>query len=246
MEKLPERSSTATTRLSKQNEVNVVKVTISRECKYILTIGFETNHPEAFYNETLNLSVDFGHVFFYITKREPLSSFDIVDTFFSFGPLGYGESGKITNEYNGERPGDTTYLIKEVSQMFRLRISKKQAEKIKAKSAQFTHEVDTKKVFYNASTNDTCAETARDILSSSGVPTPDGHGAVVGTGNLLADMITYNLSMVNPYMWFKNFCVLYGSPIFYYGVSGPWLLVPDQFDPLPETDIQKIHGDVRK
>lgn len=266
MEKLPERSSTAVTLLSKQNKVNVVAVKISRESKYILTVGFETNYPDAFYNNTLNLSVDFGHVFFYVTRREALSSFDIVDTFFSFGPAGYGENGKIINEYNSKRPGDTAFLIKEVSQMFRLRISKEQGEKIKAKTSQFTYAVDTQQIFYNASTNDTCAETARDILSSCGVPTPDGHSAVIGTGNLLADIITYNLAMVNPYMWFKNFCALYGSPIFYYGDSSPvkaqngergnedgykidiskfWLLVPNQFDPLPELDKQKIHGDVR-
>ncbi|MEQ1137017.1 hypothetical protein [Acinetobacter seifertii] len=60
--------------------------------KYIVTIGFEVNYPDAFVerdngwvsksNErTQLLDIDYGHAFFYVTKN------DIVEVFFSFGRL---------------------------------------------------------------------------------------------------------------------------------------------------------------
>ncbi|MDA3134859.1 hypothetical protein EGT71_08545 [Atlantibacter subterranea] len=266
MKELPPRHSTATTKLSKNGGINTVTVQISKEDKYILIVGFEVNHPEAFQNSVLNLSKDFGHAFFYVTRRSAVSGYDIVDTFFSFGPAGIGQGGKVTTAYNGTRPGDTQYLIKEKVKMFRLRISKAQAEKIKENANQFTTDVNNRKIFYNTSLNDTCAETAKDILSSSGVSTPDGHGTVIGTGNIFIDLTIYNLALVNPYMWFKNFQTHYGRAITWYGETGhvkalpdelrdeegykieiikPWILVPEQFDPLPKDDLNKIHGDVR-
>ncbi len=266
MKKLPLRYSSAKTKPSERGETNTVTVKISKEVKYILTVGFEVNYPAAFYNNILNLSVDFGHAFFYVTKRPVLFDNDIVDTFFSFGPAALGEGGKITDEYNGERQGNTKYAISEKTKMFRLRISQAQAEKIKTNSNKFSNKVDSKKILYDTSLNNTCAETERDILSASHVLTPDGHGSVIGTGNIAIDIATYNLAFVNPYMWFKNFYTAYGSPVTWYGQPGPtvaqkgeekdeqgykieieepWILLPDQFDPLPENDREIIHGDIR-
>ncbi|HCM1915656.1 TPA: hypothetical protein N3A33_001545 [Salmonella enterica subsp. salamae serovar 28:r:e,n,z15] len=267
MKKLPPRHSTGQTTLSDNGEINTVTVQISRGEKYIVTVGFEVNYPEAFHNNILNLSVDYGHAFFYVTRRPALSKVDIVDTFFSFGPLKLGEGGKITDEYNGKRPGNTHYEIEEKTKLFRLRISKKQAENIKTNSTEFAKNIDSEEIFYDASLNDTCAETARDILSASNVLTPDGHGAVIGSGNIFIDMATYNMEMVNPYMWFKNFQSAYGDPILWYGKEGEteaqpgeekdengyriklsksWMLSPSDTEPLPEDKRQIIHDDIRE
>jgi hypothetical protein len=267
MKTLSPRHSSGKAKPSKNGEVNTVTVQISREDKYILTVGFEVNYPEAFHNNVLNLSVDFGHAFFYVTRRPTLSDYDIVDTFFSFGPAELGESGKITDEYNGERPGNTKYEITEKTKMFRLRISKEQAEKIKMNSTEFTKKVDNKTIFYDTSLNNTCAETARDILSTSRVSTPDGHGSVIGTGNNVVDIAAYSLALVNPYMWFKNFQATWGDPISWYEKTGKikaqqgeekdedgyriklyksWVLSPGDSDLLPEDKRQVIHDDIRE
>ncbi|EAA9515291.1 hypothetical protein DPD11_12515 [Salmonella enterica subsp. salamae] len=261
------KHSTGQTKPSNNGEDNIVTVKISREGKYILTVGFEVNYPEAFHNDVLNLSIDYGHAFFYVTRRPTVSKVDIVDTFFSFGPLKLGEGGKITDEYNGKRPGNTHYAIEEKTKLFRLRISKEQAEKIKMNSAKFAKNIDSEEIFYDASLNDTCAETARDILSASNVLTPDGHGAVIGSGNIFIDMATYNMEMVNPYMWFKNFQSAYGDPILCYGEEGKieaqpgeekdengykiklsksWVLSTGDTDLLAESERQIIHDDIRE
>ncbi|MBA3112350.1 hypothetical protein CBX57_013365 [Salmonella enterica] len=267
MKQLSLKHSTGQTKPTNNGEDNIVTVKISREGKYILTVGFEVNYPEAFHNDVLNLSIDYGHAFFYVTRRPTVSKVDIVDTFFSFGPLKLGEGGKITDEYNGKRPGNTHYEIEEKTKLFRLRISKEQAEKIKMNSAKFAKNIDSEEIFYDASLNDTCAETARDILSASNVLTPDGHGAVIGSGNIFIDMATYNMEMVNPYMWFKNFQSAYGDPILCYGKEGEteaqpgeekdengyriklsksWMLSPGDTEPLPEDKRQIIHDDIRE
>ncbi|MDE9618603.1 hypothetical protein [Citrobacter portucalensis] len=256
MNTLPPRHSTGKAKLSKNGETNTVTVQISREDKYILTVGFEVNYPEAFHNDVLNLSIDYGHAFFYVSRCPNLSDKEIIDTFFSFGPLTLGENGKITDEYNGKRPANTRYAITEKTKLFRLRISKEQAQKINKNSNAFTEKVTNGEIYYDTSLNDTCAETARDILSASQIPTPDGHGAIIGTGNIITDIVSYSLAMVNPYMWFKNFQSAYGDAIPWYGekdeegdnikLSEPWVLSPGKLNPLPENKRKIIHNDIRE
>lgn len=71
MKTLSPRHSSGKAKPSKNGEVNTVTVQISREDKYILTVGFEVNYPEAFHNNVLNLSVDFGHAFFMSPDAQP-------------------------------------------------------------------------------------------------------------------------------------------------------------------------------
>ncbi|OOX78466.1 hypothetical protein [Snodgrassella alvi] len=47
-----------------QGGVNVQPVNITRPPKYIVTIGFEVNYPNAFVNGVQDLSVDYSHAFF--------------------------------------------------------------------------------------------------------------------------------------------------------------------------------------
>lgn len=222
--------------------VNVQPVNITRPPKYILTVGFEVNYSNASVNGVQDLSVDYGHAFFYITKD------DVVTIFFSFGPSGLGQGGKLTNEYNGKRPGNTSYVITEITELYRLTITEKQAVNVKKAADAFTAKVNAGKEFYDASMNDTCAETARDILAEGGVSTPNGSGPVKGGG---ADWVTTHGSFVNPYKWNFDFLKEYGPGITYFGPGGvasldfasngrkilvdKWSLAPGNNDPLIVT-----------
>lgn len=194
-----------------QGGVNIQPVNITRPPKYILTVGFEVNYPNAYVNRTQDLSVDYGHAFFYITKD------DVVTVFFSFGPNGAATPGKFTDEYTGRRPGNTSYGIGEITELYRFTITEKQAKDVKTAADAFTAKVNAGKEFYTASMNDTCAETARDILAEGGVSTPNGSGPVKGGG---VDWVTTHGSFVNPYRWNEDFLKEYGPGITYLGPRG--------------------------
>jgi len=233
------------------NDINITNVQIRRKL-YILTVGFEVNHPRAFVDGVQDLSIDYGHAFFYVTKN------DIVDVFFSFGPKGFAAQGKITDEYSGARPGDTSYSITEITRLFRLKISEEMAIKVKKKADRFTAKVNAGTEHYYAFMNDTCAETARDILKEAGVSTPSGSGPVKGVGS---DGITTMGTFVNPYKWHFDFSEKYKQTgIICYGNGGSsdvandlitlnssWVLYPGDNDVLISTDQEGvIHGDLTK
>ena len=238
-----------------QGGVNVQPVNITRPPKYIVTIGFEVNHiATAFIGETQDLSVDYGHAFFYITRD------DEVTVFFSFGPSGGKYSSKPPYkpfQYSGRRPGTTLYPITEVSHLIRLQITEKQATDVKVETEKFTQRVNNGKEHYTAIFNDTCAETARDMLTYGGVDTPSGSGPVKGIG---ADFVTQRINVVNPYMWHKRLLnqykgqISYPGPLGYGGLEAPdyikiedpnyyWYLESGWPDPLVDTNQTNIiHG----
>jgi len=233
------------------NDINITNVQIKRK-KYILTVGFEVNYPKAFTDGIQDLSIDYGHAFFYVTKN------DKVEIFFSFGPKGLAVPGKYTDEYSGERPGNTNYSITEITRLFRLIISEEMAIKVKKNSDMFTAKVNAGTEYFYAFMNDTCAETARDILSKSGISTPPGSGPVKGVDH---DRITTRGSFVNPYKWHFDFSEQYGDTgIICYGTGGsdniddafitlhsPWLLYPGDDDVLLSTGNEgMIHDDLTK
>lgn len=179
-------SKTSPTTDTKRKEVVV-------ENTYGVTIGFEVNKPHAFIDDIQNLDIDYGHAFFYLTEN------DKVTNFFSFGPDGPGVEGKITDEYSGERPGTAEYKISEAVKLFRLKLSKGQAESIHIETEKVKGEIKSGKQKYTAYLNDTCAETARDILKKTIRKIPDGSGEVIMGGK------SSYFSVVNPYMWHRNF-----------------------------------------
>lgn len=231
------------------DDINITNVQIKRK-SYVLTVGFEVNHPEAYVGGVQDLSIDYGHAFFYLTKN------NIVTVFFSFGPKGLAVPGKITDEYSGARPGDTSYGITEVTRLFRLKISEEMAGKVSKASKVFTEKVNAGSEHYYAFMNDTCAETARDVLIDGGVSTPSGSGPIKGVG---ADEITMAGSFVNPYKWYDSFSKeYYDNGIICYGPEGrdnvdndlftlykSWILHPGDNDVLIST-VQEVivHGDL--
>jgi hypothetical protein len=171
---------------------------------YIVTVGFEVNKPAAFTCQTAslidraigvgkeyctqNLDVDYGHAFFYVTKNSKITAF------FSFGPDGAGKMGVAALR----RKGTSDYLVTEATKLFRLLITKGSYDLILQETAKIREEIRTGKQKYNASVNDTCAETARDILKKGITNLPKGTSGVSKSGITVVDAI-------NPYMWYRNF-----------------------------------------
>lgn len=136
-----------------------------------LIIGFEVNVPSA-YNartNTQNLDInnggDYGHAFFFTVKNGRIV------TFFSFGPKGVASPSLIeglvgVDEFNGSRPATTSYPITETATFFKFKISQIQLDRIKYRADLTKKGAMQGLIKYTVYTNDTCAETARDILDT--------------------------------------------------------------------------------
>ncbi|ENV08082.1 hypothetical protein F966_03944 [Acinetobacter higginsii] len=189
---------------------------------YIITVGFEVNHPDAFVSKkngivfksdelTQLLDVDYGHAFFYVTKN------DIVEVFFSFGPSGAGKDGwfgqggmtrgapnnwnygaAVKDGYASSRSGTPDYAITEKTHLYRMFVSETFGKKIIESTNKVRKEILAGGQKYTAWVNDTCAETAYDILVDYISNLPKGSGPVYKSGAI-------TLNVINPYMWHHNF-----------------------------------------
>ncbi|WP_263772917.1 hypothetical protein [Propionivibrio soli] len=185
------------------------------QSNYGLTIGFEVNYPEYFKDDIQQIGGpgypppndgDYGHAFFYLTKN------GVVTCFFSFGPAGGGEEKRVsvpftdiqTKDLNPipmharARPGDASYRISEPVTAFRLRLTQAQEESIRKEAERVRKKIESGEQKYTAWINDTCAETARDIIKKTLPDIPDGSGQIRVNGTLS------RVHLVNPYMWHKN------------------------------------------
>lgn len=179
---------------------------------YYVVVGFEVNHPDAFKDKIHDLGIDYGHAFFYIVKNKKVSKL------FSFGPGGRGKVGwldkgnqlvpngydrgaAIKDGYQNSRPGDADYAITETVKAFKVPLSQKQGIDLEAETDAVRKKIRDGKQRYTAYINDTCAETARDILTDANVSTPEGAGKIKHSG-IAPFSVAY---AVNPYMWHHNF-----------------------------------------
>jgi hypothetical protein len=220
---------------------------------YYLVVRFEVNRPAAFVDDVHDLAIDYGHAFFYLVKN-----FAIV-AFFSFGPDGLGKLGWFDkggtqfgrNAYNvgafkkdgyiNSRPGTPDYPISEIVKAFRMPLSLQQARALKVKVGEIRSKILRGEVMYSALINDTCAETAKQILDDADIPTPSGSGSVKHSA-MLNFPVAY---AVNPYKWHKNFKKQYKEKKFKFG-AGKWLPSTGEIDPVfDSSDIEKgdsMHG----
>lgn len=137
--------------------------------KYVLTVGFEVNYiSTAFKNSIQDLDVDYGHAFFYVTKN------DVVMAFFSFGPNGLGSKGKSSEA----RHGTPDYPIGEVTRLFRLKITADQAKSLVKETNSMRNKIESDTQKYTAYVNDTCAETAKQVIDKTSIKTPNGAGKI--------------------------------------------------------------------
>lgn len=180
--------------------------------EYYVVIGFEVNNLQAFVDDTQDLAMDYGHAFFYVVKNH------VVTRFFSFGPTGAGKVGwfdqgniispnkydtgaMFKDGYQNARPGTPDYGISERVKAFKIPLTLKQGRLLETETDAVRARIISKQQKYTAYMNDTCAETARDILGEAGIATPSGSGAVKHS-----DMINWPVAyVVNPYMWYHNF-----------------------------------------
>lgn len=106
------------------------------------------------------------------------------------------------------RPGTADYSIGEDTKLFRLKLTKEQADILVKETDRVRNEIRDRKQLYTAYVNDTCAETAQDILKTA-IVVPDGAGIVraahIGTILGYDIWLQPKFTMVNPYMWHKNF-----------------------------------------
>lgn len=180
--------------------------------EYYVVVGFEVNEPAAFKDETQDLAIDYGHAFFYVVKNS------VVSKVFSFGPKAAGKVGwfgqgslDAPNSYNtgailkdgfkNARPGTPDYAIPNEVKLFRLRLTMKQGIALERETDRIRGRITSGKQKYTAYMNDTCAETARDILVAADINTPSGSGAVKHSG-VVNVPIAY---AVNPYAWHQSF-----------------------------------------
>lgn len=179
---------------------------------YYVVIGFEVNNPAAFKDNTHDLAIDYGHAFFYIVKNR------IISKLFSFGPGGMGKNGwfdkgsrternaynfgaVLKDGYKNSRPGDADYPISETVKAFKIALTPKQGKDLETETDAVRKDVRSGKQRYTAYVNDTCAETARDILTKAKISTPSASGKVKHSG-IIGIPVAY---AANPYMWHHNF-----------------------------------------
>jgi hypothetical protein len=197
-----------------------VTVTVKPD-EYYVVVGFEVNNPLAFVDDVQDLGVHsarygngFGHAFYYVVKNKKVSKF------FSFGPsdegkIGWNDKGsedrEELNKYDrgafikdgrkNARQGTPDYAIEEVVTAFKIPLTPNQGVTLENKTEEMRQKIITGKQKYTVYMNDTCAETARDLIVDSGIDTPDGSGWVKH-----GDVAKFPLvKAVNPYMWHKNF-----------------------------------------
>ena len=147
-------------------------------------------------------------------------------TVLSFGPAGAGKVGwfntgstigaPLKDGYKDARPGTPDYEVPEKISVFKVGLTAAQGVKLQAKTEAMRQRIISGKEKYTVYVNDTCAETARQVLYSSDISTPDGRG-LVRYGKASGQTIelpwgmgkhTVGITIVNPYMWHKNFSIL--------------------------------------
>lgn len=169
---------------------------------YYLVVGFEVNNKNAYIDGVQNLSLDYGHAFFYLVKN------NIITLTFSFGPDRDGEIGLLKDGQINSRKGTADYGITEIVRAFKIKINSSQAKKLEITTKKTRDNIASGKMKYIAYLNDTCAETARDILEEAGIKTPGGAGPIKYKSNYVA-------YAVNPYRWHDNFKKEIGGEVIY-------------------------------
>ena len=224
---------------------------------YTITVGFEVNVPNALVEKkysifskekklTQILDIDYGHAYFYVSKN------DVVEAFFSFGPSQLGKVGwfnqgrtypiantgaVVKGGYANSRQGTPDYPIGEKSHLYRMTVKSETGKKIVDETNKIRQEIISGDQKYTAWVNDTCAETAYDILEKFISNLPEG------SGHVQQSSITPSFTVINPYMWHHNFKKSkFSKPEIVYPREGfkdggrllrtVWTLKPQDKDPL--------------
>ena len=209
---------------------------------FYLVIGFEVNRADAFKHNIHDLAIDYGHAFYYLVKN-----LKIVQSF-SFGPHGLGKVGWLDkgrskgkqiytvgaikkDGVKNSRPGTADYEITEKVKSFKIPITRKQAEALIQNTVKARAEIYSGKLTYSAIVNDTCAETAKEILEDSNIDTPSGFGWIKHS-NITDIPIAY---AVNPYKWHRDFKTSYDEVTFRSAEPPTWIPIIGETDSIYGT-----------
>jgi hypothetical protein len=129
-----------------------------------VVVGFGVNTPAAYRDGVSYINIDPGHAFLYTVRENK------VTRFFSFGPRIHGEFLNAT--------ATPDYGMDYATRLFKVPVSAEQMSNVEATIDKYRQQVLDGSMLYRGITNDTCAETARQILTESGVSTPSGTGPV--------------------------------------------------------------------
>ncbi|MCU7917307.1 MAG: RHS domain-containing protein, partial [Candidatus Thiodiazotropha sp. (ex Epidulcina cf. delphinae)] len=163
---------------------------------YRLVMGFEVNHPDAFVDNIHDLNVDYGHAFFYL-----VNPYGEISDVLSFGPAErMTRKGQILGV-----DGTTNYQITEDVKLFSIDLNLAQYLYIKTRISYM--QINTPD--YWTALNDTCAETALDLVDdwiislglpsgSSRVRVPMHLQSYSDAAGLTEEGVT-DFSIVNPY-----------------------------------------------
>lgn len=198
---------------------------------YYVVVGFEVNNAKAFINGVHDLAEDYGHAFLYLVENLTIKSL------FSFGPAGWGKIGWfnrgriMTSKKDGSqnaRPATADYGITETVKAFKMVVSKKQAILLEQEILQLRREIYIGSLEYSALVNDTCAETAKELLDDADVQTPSGSGPIKHS-KIAKFPFVY---AVNPYKWYADFKANHPEMLFKPDEIGEWLPVIGEDDPI--------------
>lgn len=206
---------------------------------FYVVIGFEVNSAEAFKHGIHDLAIDYGHAFYYLVQN-----LNIVQSFsfdpYDIGKVGWLDKGRSKGKSiytvgaikkdgsKNSRPATADYEIKEQIKAFKLPINRKQADALGKNTAKARIEIYNRKLTYSAIVNDTCAETAKEILDDSDIDTPSGFGWIKHSD--IADIpIAY---AVNPYKWHRDFKAKYEEVNFRPVGPPEWIPTIGETDPI--------------
>ncbi|EJX0634545.1 hypothetical protein ODD08_004688 [Salmonella enterica] len=254
---------TSSEKLKKQNESgepNEKNVKITKPDRYVIAIGFEVNIDDAFQDDTLDLAIDFGHAFFYVTKN------NVVTDFFSFGPTKVVAPGGEKSESIKKRIGMVNFPIKEMSKIFRFTLTKEQVERIHSEIELFSSRVSNKMEFFDVTTNNTCAKVSQLLLEQADISTPNSTSHVKSSKETDYNWLTETFNFANPYKWYNSFLKQFDHPIgclgpdgseaiddtkpaeYYHILKDSWILIPQGDDPLMangmvlKDELGRVHG----
>ena len=174
--------------------------------QHSIVVGFEVNNPKAFKcvkkeiaNDsfggaygvmvdvcTQDLLIDPGHAFCYLVEG------DKVTNFLSFGPAG----GDFKAAIGGQ--GTPNYPIPQKTKLFRIIISQSIYVALMKDISAMRQKITDGTEPYRGLSNDTCAETVRQVLAKHISKLPIGHS------NVSLNILT-PVHAVTPYGWHDNF-----------------------------------------
>lgn len=141
-------------------------VNVQAQQTYVV-VGFGVNEPKAFQNGVHYIGIDPGHAFMYTVRNNKVTQF------LSFGPI---QTGNLRNAAWG--PGTPDFGMSYATNLFKVEVSMAQMNSVEKITAEFRQLILSGDMPYKGLSNDTCAETVKEILDKAGVTTPNGKGPV--------------------------------------------------------------------